>query len=80
MLPIFRDAMATYCSYQRALGLDHKNPRAQELKNPNVIIDYEKIAETDFEKRDFWKVVVSMNCALELAAVCHRFRSPEQNV
>ena len=37
-------------------------------------MEYEKIAEMDFEKRDFWKVVFCMDCALEFAPACHRFK------
>nr|KAF6455692.1 DnaJ heat shock protein family (Hsp40) member C7 [Rousettus aegyptiacus] len=50
------NAMAACRSFQRALELDHKNAQAQqEFKNANAVIEYEKIAETDFEKRDFRK-------------------------
>ena len=67
--------MAACRSFQRALELGHKNAQAQqELKNDNAVIEYEKIAETDFEKRDFWKVVFCMDRALEYAPACHRFK------
>ncbi|KAB0390577.1 hypothetical protein E2I00_012244 [Balaenoptera physalus] len=67
--------MAACCSFQRALELGHKNAQAQqEFKNANAVIEYEKIAETDFEKRDFWKVVFCMDCALEYSPACHRFK------
>ncbi|XP_065388468.1 dnaJ homolog subfamily C member 7 isoform X9 [Macaca fascicularis] len=50
------NAMAACRSFQRALELDHKNAQAQqEFKNANAVMEYEKIAETDFEKRDFRK-------------------------
>uniref|UniRef100_A0AC11EJ48 DnaJ heat shock protein family (Hsp40) member C7 n=1 Tax=Ovis aries TaxID=9940 RepID=A0AC11EJ48_SHEEP len=69
------NAMAACRSFQRALELDHKNAQAQqEFKNANAVIEYEKIAETDFEKRDFRKVVFCMDRALEYAPACHRFK------
>ncbi|KAH0516036.1 DnaJ-like protein subfamily C member 7 [Microtus ochrogaster] len=69
------NAMAACRSSQRALELDHKNAQAQqEFKNANAVMEYEKIAETDFEKRDFWKVVICMDHALEFAPACHRFK------
>uniref|UniRef100_A0A8W4F8Y5 DnaJ heat shock protein family (Hsp40) member C7 n=1 Tax=Sus scrofa TaxID=9823 RepID=A0A8W4F8Y5_PIG len=68
------NAMAACRSFQR-LELDHKNAQAQqEFKNANAVIEYEKIAETDFEKRDFRKVVFCMDRALEFAPACHRFK------
>lgn len=69
------NAMAACRSFQRALELDHRNTQAQqEFKNANAVMEYEKIAETDFEKRDFRKVVFCMDRALELAPACHRFK------
>ncbi|KAB0383585.1 hypothetical protein FD755_005502 [Muntiacus reevesi] len=69
------NAMAACRSFQRALELDHKNAQAQqEFKNANAVIEYEKTAETDFEKRDFRKVVFCMDRALEYAPACHRFK------
>ncbi|CAD7687828.1 unnamed protein product [Nyctereutes procyonoides] len=68
------NAMAACHSFQRALELDHKNAQAQQFKNANTVIEYEKIAETDFEKRDFRKVVFCMDRALEFAPACHRFK------
>ncbi|KFU87033.1 DnaJ subfamily C member 7, partial [Chaetura pelagica] len=57
------------------LELDHKNTQAhQELKNASTVLEYEKIAEVDFEKRDFRKVVFCMDRALEFAPACHRFK------
>ncbi|KFV60716.1 DnaJ subfamily C member 7, partial [Gavia stellata] len=61
--------------FQRVLELDHKNTQAQqELKNASTVLEYEKIAEVDFEKRDFRKVVFCMDRALEFAPACHRFK------
>ncbi|KFO28527.1 DnaJ like protein subfamily C member 7 [Fukomys damarensis] len=69
------NAMAACRSFQRALELDHRNTQAQqEFKNANAVMEYEKIAETDFEKRDFRKVVFCMDRALEFAPACHRFK------
>ncbi|XP_013374742.1 PREDICTED: dnaJ homolog subfamily C member 7 isoform X4 [Chinchilla lanigera] len=69
------NAMAACRSFQRALELDHKNAQAQqEFNNANAVMEYEKIAETDFEKRDFRKVVFCMDRALEFAPACHRFK------
>ncbi|KAH0519269.1 DnaJ-like protein subfamily C member 7 [Microtus ochrogaster] len=67
--------MAACRSFQRALELDNKNAQAQqEFKNANAVMEYEKIAEMDFEKRDFRKVVICMDRALEFAPACHRFK------
>uniref|UniRef100_H0W0L8 DnaJ homolog subfamily C member 7 n=3 Tax=Cavia porcellus TaxID=10141 RepID=H0W0L8_CAVPO len=69
------NAMAACRSFQRALELDHKNSQAQqEFKNASAVMEYEKIADSDFEKRDFRKVVFCMDRALEFAPACHRFK------
>uniref|UniRef100_A0A8V5GY79 DnaJ homolog subfamily C member 7 n=1 Tax=Melopsittacus undulatus TaxID=13146 RepID=A0A8V5GY79_MELUD len=69
------NAMAASRCFQRVLELDHKNSQAQqELKNATTVLEYEKIAEVDFEKRDFRKVVFCMDRALEFAPACHRFK------
>ncbi|XP_015273616.1 PREDICTED: dnaJ homolog subfamily C member 7 [Gekko japonicus] len=69
------NAMAASRCFQRALELDHKNAQAlQELNNARTVLEYEKIAEADFEKRDFRKVVFCMDRALEFAPACHRFK------
>ncbi|XP_061447030.1 dnaJ homolog subfamily C member 7 isoform X2 [Rhineura floridana] len=69
------NAMAASRCFQRVLELDHKNTQAQqELNNARTVLEYEKIAETDFEKRDFRKVVFCMDRALEFAPACHRFK------
>ncbi|KAM9192522.1 LOW QUALITY PROTEIN: dnaJ homolog subfamily C member 7-like [Dugong dugon] len=69
------NAMAAFRSSQRDLELDHKNTQAQqEFRNANAVIEYEKIAETDFEKRDFRMVVFCMDRAREFAPACHRFK------
>ncbi|XP_060138063.1 dnaJ homolog subfamily C member 7 [Zootoca vivipara] len=69
------NAMAASRCFQRVLELDHKNAQAQqELNNARTVLEYEKIAEIDFEKRDFRKVVFCMDRALEFAPACHRFK------
>ncbi|XP_015687705.1 dnaJ homolog subfamily C member 7 isoform X1 [Protobothrops mucrosquamatus] len=69
------NAMAASRCFQRVLELDHKNAQAeQELKSAKTVLEYEKIAEVDFEKRDFRKVVFCMDRALEFAPACHRFK------
>ncbi|XP_074915870.1 dnaJ homolog subfamily C member 7 isoform X2 [Chelonoidis abingdonii] len=69
------NAMAASRCFQRVLELDRTNPQAQqELKNASAVLEYERIAEIDFEKRDFRKVVFCMDRALEFAPACHRFK------
>ncbi|XP_026538556.1 dnaJ homolog subfamily C member 7 isoform X2 [Notechis scutatus] len=69
------NAMAASRCFQRVKELDDKNAQAeQELKCAKAVLDYEKIAEVDFEKRDFRKVVFCMDRALEFAPACHRFK------
>uniref|UniRef100_A0A4W3H886 DnaJ homolog subfamily C member 7 n=1 Tax=Callorhinchus milii TaxID=7868 RepID=A0A4W3H886_CALMI len=45
-----------------------------KLKNAEALLEYERMAEVDFEKRDFRKVVFCMDRALEFAPACHRFK------
>ncbi|XP_036612997.1 dnaJ homolog subfamily C member 7 [Trichosurus vulpecula] len=69
------NAMAACRCFQKALELDHRNTQAQqEFKNATAVLEYEKIAEMDFEKRDYRKVVFCMDRALEFAPACHRFK------
>ncbi|KAK2496865.1 hypothetical protein MC885_015308 [Smutsia gigantea] len=68
MLGRFREALG---DAQQSVRLDDSFVR---FKNANAVIEYEKIAETDFEKRDFRKVVFCMDRALEFAPACHRFK------
>ncbi|KAF7239173.1 hypothetical protein EYD10_14163 [Varanus komodoensis] len=74
------NAMAASRCFQRVLELDHKNTQAQKealkemLNNARIVLEYEKVAEVDFEKRDFRKVVFCMDRALEFAPACHRFK------
>ncbi|KAM7332753.1 hypothetical protein ACRRTK_009461 [Alexandromys fortis] len=66
-------------SFQRALELDHKNAQAQEFKNANAVVEYEKIAEMDFEKQDFRKVVFCLDRALELPLPAIASKSSKHN-
>ncbi|PNI33956.1 DNAJC7 isoform 6, partial [Pan troglodytes] len=68
MLGRFREALG---DAQQSVRLDDSFVR---FKNANAVMEYEKIAETDFEKRDFRKVVFCMDRALEFAPACHRFK------
>uniref|UniRef100_A0A7N6AJC7 J domain-containing protein n=1 Tax=Anabas testudineus TaxID=64144 RepID=A0A7N6AJC7_ANATE len=50
------------------------NQAQQEKKNATALLEYERMAEFGFEKRDFRKVVYCMDRALALASACHRFK------
>lgn len=60
-----------------------ENPRTEsqkcsgttECKNANE--ESEKVAEMDFEKWDFWKIVFCPDHALEFAPACHCFKIPK---
>ncbi|MGH0169543.1 UNVERIFIED_CONTAM: hypothetical protein FKN15_057096 [Acipenser sinensis] len=45
-----------------------------KLKHAKAVLEYERMAEIDFEKRDFRKCVFCMDRALEYAPACHRFK------
>ncbi|TKS92218.1 DnaJ -like protein subfamily C member 7 [Collichthys lucidus] len=69
------NAMAASRCFQKVLELEPDNSQAQqELKNAGSILEYEKMAEIGFEKRDFRMVVFCMDRALESATACHRFK------
>uniref|UniRef100_A0A8C8JYX6 J domain-containing protein n=1 Tax=Oncorhynchus tshawytscha TaxID=74940 RepID=A0A8C8JYX6_ONCTS len=68
MLCRFREALV---DSQRAVRLDDC---FMKHKNATAVLEYERMAELDFEKRDFRKVVYSMDKALGLASTCHRFK------
>ncbi|XP_069490591.1 dnaJ homolog subfamily C member 7 isoform X2 [Ambystoma mexicanum] len=69
------NAMAACRCFQKVIELEPKNTQVlQELKNANAVLEYERIGEADFEKRDFRKVVFCMDRALEYAPACHRFK------
>uniref|UniRef100_A0AAY4ADA7 DnaJ homolog subfamily C member 7 n=1 Tax=Denticeps clupeoides TaxID=299321 RepID=A0AAY4ADA7_9TELE len=69
------NAMAAVRCFQKVVELDAANAQAlQEHKNATAVLEYEKMAEFGFEKRDFRKVVFCMDRSLELAPACHRFK------
>uniref|UniRef100_A0A8B9RFS1 DnaJ homolog subfamily C member 7 n=1 Tax=Astyanax mexicanus TaxID=7994 RepID=A0A8B9RFS1_ASTMX len=69
------NAMAASRCFQKVLELDPTNTQAlQEHKNAAALLEYEKMAEFGFEKRDFRKVVFCMDRALEFAGACHKFK------
>lgn len=69
------NAMAASRCFQKVMEMEPNNEQTRlELKNAAAVLEYEKIAEVDFEKRDFRKVVFCMDRALELAPACHRFK------
>uniref|UniRef100_A0A665TD73 DnaJ homolog subfamily C member 7-like n=1 Tax=Echeneis naucrates TaxID=173247 RepID=A0A665TD73_ECHNA len=46
----------------------------EKNKNAATLLEYERMADFGFEKRDFRKVVYCMDRALALASACHRFK------
>ncbi|XP_064171178.1 dnaJ homolog subfamily C member 7-like isoform X1 [Anguilla rostrata] len=69
------NAMAASRCFQRVLELEPDNTQVQqELKNAASILEYERMAEFGFEKRDFRMVVFCMDRALQSASACHRFK------
>ncbi|XP_034425764.1 dnaJ homolog subfamily C member 7-like isoform X3 [Hippoglossus hippoglossus] len=69
------NAMAASRCFQKVLELEPSNREAQqENKNSATLLDYERMAEFGFDKRDFRKVVYCMDRALALASACHRFK------
>uniref|UniRef100_A0A6Q2WS52 DnaJ homolog subfamily C member 7 n=1 Tax=Esox lucius TaxID=8010 RepID=A0A6Q2WS52_ESOLU len=69
------NAMAARRCFRKVLELEPDNSQAQqEVKNADSVLEYEKMAEIGFEKRDFRMVVFCMDRALESASACHRFK------
>ncbi|XP_046888503.1 dnaJ homolog subfamily C member 7-like [Hypomesus transpacificus] len=69
------NAMAASRCFQKVLELEASNGQArQEHKNASSVLEYERMADFGFEKRDFRKVVYCMDRALVLAPACHRFK------
>uniref|UniRef100_A0AAR2JYP1 J domain-containing protein n=1 Tax=Pygocentrus nattereri TaxID=42514 RepID=A0AAR2JYP1_PYGNA len=68
MLSRYREALE---DSQQAVRLDDT---FMKLKNAESILEYERMAEIGFEKRDFRMVVFCMDRALESASACHRFK------
>uniref|UniRef100_A0A8C2WMW7 J domain-containing protein n=1 Tax=Cyclopterus lumpus TaxID=8103 RepID=A0A8C2WMW7_CYCLU len=55
--------------------LEPSNREAQqENKTAATLLEYERMADIGFEKRDFRTVVYCMDRALAVAAACHRFK------
>uniref|UniRef100_A0A673AJT4 DnaJ homolog subfamily C member 7 n=1 Tax=Sphaeramia orbicularis TaxID=375764 RepID=A0A673AJT4_9TELE len=69
------NAMAASRCFQKVLELEPSNREAQqENKNATTLLEFERMADFGFEKRDFRKVVYCMDRALALATACHRFK------
>ncbi|TRY59836.1 hypothetical protein DNTS_035258 [Danionella cerebrum] len=69
------NAKAAIRCLQKVLDLEPDNSQAQqEKKNAESILEYERMAEISFDKRDFRMVVFCMDRVLESAAACHRFK------
>uniref|UniRef100_A0A668RJV9 J domain-containing protein n=1 Tax=Oreochromis aureus TaxID=47969 RepID=A0A668RJV9_OREAU len=68
MLCRYRDALE---DCQQAVRLDNTFIK---LKNAESILEYERMAEIGFEKRDFRMVVFCMDRALDSASACHKFK------
>lgn len=69
------NAMAASRCFQKVLELEPSNSQAQqEHKNAAALLEYERMGEFGFEKRDFRKVVYCMDRALASAPACHRFK------
>ncbi|XP_054624900.1 dnaJ homolog subfamily C member 7-like isoform X1 [Dunckerocampus dactyliophorus] len=69
------NAMAASRCFQKVLEMEPSNREAQqENKNAETLLEFERLADFGFEKRDFRKVVYCMDRALGLASACHRFK------
>uniref|UniRef100_A0A6Q2Z2H7 J domain-containing protein n=1 Tax=Esox lucius TaxID=8010 RepID=A0A6Q2Z2H7_ESOLU len=68
MLCRFREALE---DSQQAVRLDDC---FMKHKNAAAVLEFERMAEFGFDKRDFRKVVYCMDRALGLASACHRFK------
>ena len=69
------DAMAAERSYKRVLDLEKGNEVAlDDLKSARVVLEYEDMAETDFQKGDFRRAVFCMDRCIERCPACHRFK------
>ncbi|XP_061604836.1 dnaJ homolog subfamily C member 7 [Phyllopteryx taeniolatus] len=69
------NAMAASRCFQKVLELEADNSQAQqELKSAESILEYERMAEIGFDKRDYRMVVFCMDRALQSASACHRFK------
>ncbi|XP_044033557.1 dnaJ homolog subfamily C member 7-like isoform X2 [Siniperca chuatsi] len=69
------NAMAASRCFQKVLELEPSNREAQqENKTAATLLEFERMADFGFEKRDFRKVVFCMDRALAVASACHRFK------
>uniref|UniRef100_A0A8C1EMB2 DnaJ homolog subfamily C member 7 n=1 Tax=Cyprinus carpio carpio TaxID=630221 RepID=A0A8C1EMB2_CYPCA len=69
------NAMAASRCFQKVQELEPENSQVQqELKSAESILEFERLAEISFEKRDFRMVVFCMDRALQSASACHRFK------
>uniref|UniRef100_A0A8C7Y9Q7 DnaJ homolog subfamily C member 7 n=1 Tax=Oryzias sinensis TaxID=183150 RepID=A0A8C7Y9Q7_9TELE len=69
------NAMAAARCFQKVLELEPSNKEAQlEKKNATTLLEYERMADFSFDKRDFRKVVYCMDRAIALAPTCQRFK------
>uniref|UniRef100_A0A8C4R5X6 DnaJ (Hsp40) homolog, subfamily C, member 7 n=1 Tax=Eptatretus burgeri TaxID=7764 RepID=A0A8C4R5X6_EPTBU len=68
-------AYAAIRSFQRVLELEpNSKPAENELLNAKALLEYENMAEKDFAKQDFRKVVFCMDRALDFAAACTKLK------
>uniref|UniRef100_UPI00358E8E4B dnaJ homolog subfamily C member 7-like n=1 Tax=Myxine glutinosa TaxID=7769 RepID=UPI00358E8E4B len=68
-------AYAAIRSFQRVLELEpNSKPAENELLNARALLEYENMAEKDFAKQDFRKVVFCMDRALDYAAACTKLK------
>uniref|UniRef100_A0AAQ4Q1L4 J domain-containing protein n=1 Tax=Gasterosteus aculeatus aculeatus TaxID=481459 RepID=A0AAQ4Q1L4_GASAC len=69
------NAMAANRCFKKVLELEPSNKEAQqENKSAETLLEYQRMADVGFEKRDFRTVVFCMDRALALASACHRFK------
>ncbi|XP_068161309.1 dnaJ homolog subfamily C member 7-like [Antennarius striatus] len=69
------NAMAASRCFQKVLEMEPSNREAQqENKTAETLLEFERMADFGFEKRDFRKVVFCMDRALSVASACHRFK------
>ncbi|KAM6898627.1 dnaJ homolog subfamily C member 7-like [Lycodopsis pacificus] len=69
------NAMAANRCFQKVLELEPSNREAQqENKTAATLMEYQRMADVGFEKRDFRTVVYCMDRALAVSSACHRFK------
>uniref|UniRef100_A0AAQ6IUF3 J domain-containing protein n=1 Tax=Anabas testudineus TaxID=64144 RepID=A0AAQ6IUF3_ANATE len=66
------------CRYREALEDSQQAVRLDntfvKVKNTEAILEYERMAEIGFDKRDYRMVVFCMDRALDSAPACHKFK------